>query len=63
MFSLGLGLLLYHFLYYVVGILFFLFVVVPFLMNVYGGRGYVYNLKVVAGAVGSFLSLGFRKRQ
>ena len=62
MFSLGLGLLLYHVLYYVTGVLFVLFVVVPFLMNIFDGRGYGYNVKVVGGAIGKILRLGFGKR-
>jgi hypothetical protein len=62
MVNIAFGLLLFHLLYWLVPVLFFLFVVVPFVMNLFDGRGYGYSVKEVGHGILWFLSLGFKKR-
>jgi len=60
--NIAFGLLLFHLLYWLVPVLVFLFVVVPFFMNLFDGRGYGYNVGQVWHGCVYVLSLGFKKR-
>jgi hypothetical protein len=62
MFHFAFGLLLFHLLWLLVPTVFFLFVVVPFFMNLFDGKGYGYNAGRVWHGVRWFLSLGFKRR-
>jgi len=56
------SLLLYHFLQWVFPIFFVLFVVVPWFMGIFNGKGYGFNVKEVGHGCIYVLSLGFKKR-
>jgi hypothetical protein len=58
MFDIGFGLLLYKILMWIVVPLF----VIPFVVNLFNGKGYGRNFKVIWGGFWRFLSFGVRKR-
>jgi hypothetical protein len=62
MYNFAFGLLLYHFLIWFIPVVFFLFGVVPFVMNVVDGRGFGHNLGVVWHGVTWVFRQGTAKR-
>jgi hypothetical protein len=56
------GLLAFHFLYWLLPFMFILFVVVPWFMGLVNGKGYGHNLGEVGHGVLWVLSAGFKKR-
>lgn len=58
----SLGLLLFHLLYWFLPVLFVLFVVLPWFMGLFNGKGYGYNVGEVGHGVLWVLSAGFKKR-
>lgn len=61
MLDIGFGLIFYHILKWFLGGAFVLFVLVPFVINLFNGRGWLANVKTVGVVVGAILSLGFGK--
>ena len=58
MFDIAFGLLLYKILLWVFTPLF----VIPFVVNLFNGKGYGHNFKVIWGGFWHFLSFGVRRR-
>lgn len=62
MMDIAFGLLMYQILSVLVPILLVVFVVVPFVCNLFNGDGYWTNVRYVWGGLASLLSMGFSKR-
>lgn len=62
MFDIAFGLLLYHFLMWMIPILLVVFVVVPVVCNLFNGDGYRVNVGYVFHEVRSLLTMAFSKR-
>jgi hypothetical protein len=60
-FDIGFGLVLYRILMWLLYPLAIL-IVLPFFVNLFNGRGYGHNFKVIWGGFFHFISFGLRKR-